>query len=126
MKTAPPQIEIDGKFYPGPTLDDLSFDEMEVAVSLGCPVHPDGTPEISIHDIRWVRAMVVIALERANEDSDIVGEIKVNDVHFHGYQEANGGPPPNRASRRASNGAKPATGKRSRGAQAGPRGSSGQ
>jgi hypothetical protein len=124
VTTPPRTIEINGTHYPGPSMEDLSFDEMEVAVSLGCPAHADGDTEVDIKDIRWLRALVVIALERAKEDAGLVGEIRVNDVKFHGYPELNGGPPPNRAARRA-NGAADAKKPRKPGVGANPPGSSG-
>ena len=106
-----PTIRVNGKEYPGPTLDDLSFDELDVAYQLGAPmVQPGDEPDL--RQMRWLKALVVIALMRAGEPVDQVGALTVRDVEFIDYPEVAGdGPPLNRAARRASAAAKPANGK---------------
>lgn len=109
--TASPVIVVNGKEYPGPTLDDLSFDEFEIAERFGAPMPEEGA-EPDLRQMRWLKALVVIALTRAGEDAGRAGELRVQDVEFRGYERADAGPPPNRAARRAAAAAKPGKPKR--------------
>lgn len=108
MTTEPatPVIVINGREYPGPTVDDLSFDELEIAERLGAPM-PKEDEELDLRHVRWLKALVTIALTRADEATEGVGKFTVSNIEFKGYPETNGGPPPNRAARRsrAANGA---------------------
>lgn len=102
-----PVIVINGKEYPGPAVDDLSFDELEIAERYGAPIPKDGD-EPDLRHVRWLKALVAIALTRADEDTSELGALKVNQVEFRGYEQlGDAGPPPNRAARRATGAAKP-------------------
>jgi len=106
---AKPVIVINGKEYPGPAVDDLSFDEIEIAERYGAPMPKDGE-EPDLRHVRWLKALVAIALTRADEDSSGVGALRVNQVEFRGYEGVGDADPPpmNRAARRANAAAKPA------------------
>ena len=91
------KMKVDGVDYVIDT-DDLTLGELAEASDMGASI-PNGAMETL--DPRWVQALIVFAMRRAGEvvTVDAVRELRMGQIKFG--EATNGGPPPNRAARRA-------------------------
>jgi hypothetical protein len=93
-------ITIDGERYKLLSPNDMTLDELCQASDMGAEIP---TSEQSTLNPRWVKAIVVIVKQRAGEvvNAAAIGELTFGQLTFEEDEVVNGGPPANRAARRA-------------------------
>jgi len=106
-----PQIEIDGKLYELPRVDDLDLDEEQILYDVSgviipdfMPAHPSSPPEVKnavaliqearIRNPAFKRALIIIAYRRGNpglewqEISERIGKVHAFDAELALYGKA--------------------------------------
>jgi len=106
-----PQIEIDGKLYPLPRVDDLDLDEEQILFDISgvilpdfMPAHPSAPQEVKdavalmqaarVRNPKFKRALIVIAYRRGNPELPLeelearIGKVDAMDAELALYGKA--------------------------------------